>query len=531
MNIHAALLAAAGAVLSAAWPMTAPAAQAVQAARAPSGNVAWLPAAADADIERAFARAKAEGKPVLLYWGATWCPPCNQLKATLFNRQEFAALSRNFVAVHVDGDRPGAQRLGQRFKVSGYPTVVLFNPAGQEITRLPSDADAPQILAVLQLGLAGGRPVKAALDDALAGKPLSAAEWRLLAFYAWEVDEQRLAGKTDRPALLARLAAALPATVDAEAATRLWLKALAASDDGKGLKADDALRERVRRVLADPAQARAQMDTLTGGAADIVRTLEDEDSPRRAPLVAAYDAALVQLQADVTLSRGDRLGALLARIELARLAAKKDELNPALAGPLLAEVRGFIARADREITDGYERQAVITGAAYVYGRAGLWAESDTLLKGNLAKSHSPYYLMSQLAGNARKLGKKDEALRWYAEAFEKSQGPATRLQWGSGYLGALIDLAPENAARIEKVASQLLREAAADAGAFEGRSVRSLERASGKLASWNAAGRHAAVLRRLNAQLAPICAKAGAGDRVACDRLLKPADKSAGKGA
>jgi len=528
MNMHAALLAAAAAVVLAAWPAAAPAKE------PPSRNVAWLAAAADADIERAFTRAKAESKPVLLYWGATWCPPCNQLKATLFNRQEFAALSKNFVAVHVDGDRPGAQRLGQRFKVSGYPTVVLFNPAGQEITRLPGDADAPQILSVLQLGLAGGRPIKAVLDDASADKPLTPAEWRLLAFYAWEVDEQQLLDKAGRPALLAQLArqaAGVPAQADAEVATRLWLKALAASDDGKGLKADDALRERVRRVLADPAQARAQMDTLAGGAADIVRTLEDEDSPRRAPLVAAYDAALQRLQADATLSRGDRLGALLARIELARLAAKKDELRPELPEPLRAEVREHVARADREIVDGYERQAVITAAAYVLGRAGLWSESDALLKANLARSHSPYYLMSQLGSNARKLGRKDEALRWYAEAFDKSQGPATRLQWGSGYLGALIELAPADAARIEKVAAQLLREAAADEGAFEGRSVRSLERAGSRLVGWNADGKHEAVLRRLNAQLALICAKAEPADRAACNKLLKPADKAAGKGA
>ena len=107
----------------------------------PSTNVAWLPAAADADVDRAFAQARAQNKPVLLYWGASWCPPCNQLKATLFNRQDFAAQSKAFVAVHVDGDRPSAQKLGSRFKVSGYPTLVLFAPEGREITRLPGEAE------------------------------------------------------------------------------------------------------------------------------------------------------------------------------------------------------------------------------------------------------------------------------------------------------------------------------------------------------------------------------------------------------
>jgi thiol-disulfide isomerase/thioredoxin len=178
----------------------APGAPSLAAPGLPSTNVAWLPAAADADIERAFAQARSEKKPVLLYWGATWCPPCNQLKATLFNRQDFAELSRHFVAVHVDGDRPGAQKLGSRFKVSGYPTVVLFGADGQEITRLPGEADAPQVMAVLQAGLAAGRPVKALLAGALAARPLSANEWRSLAFYSWETDEQQLISKADLPA-------------------------------------------------------------------------------------------------------------------------------------------------------------------------------------------------------------------------------------------------------------------------------------------------------------------------------------------
>jgi tetratricopeptide (TPR) repeat protein len=250
--------------------------------------------------------------------------------------------------------------------------------------------------------------------------------------------------------------------------------------------------------------------------------------------VAAFERALVRLELDTSLARADRMGALYARVMLARLAFEKDAVQVQLAPTLVAAVRDGVARADRETTNGYERQAVITFAAAVLARAGLWDDSEALLKRNLERSHSPYYLMSQLAGNYRRLGRTADALSWYERSFTEAVGPATRLQWGSGYVSALIDLAPKEAARIEKAVSALFAEAGQDSAAFEGRSARSLKRVADKLASWNADGSQAAVVARLERQLAGVCAKLGAADgqRDSCRALLKAggAGKAVGQG-
>ena len=499
-------------------------------------GIAWKQASTDTDVDAAFAQARAERKPVFVYWGAKWCPPCNQVKATLFNRQDFIERSRAFVPVYVDGDSPGAQKLGSRFKVSGYPTMLLFNPQGTELTRLPGEVDPQRYTEVLTLGMNMLRPMKEVLALVKAGgRGLAADDWRLLAFYSWGTDEQQLVPKHAVPALLKQLADACPAG-QTEVAARLRLDALAAAGEATPRKPDVAALVGVTQLLADPLAARAHADQLTNAAAEITRALSATGTPQRAQLVAAFDVALRRLEADATLSRADRLSALIAQVGMARIDAPKPATaksgKPAarakLPDALLADVREHTARADREITDGYERQAVITAAAYLLAESGLDAESDALLKANLAKSHSPYYLMSELAGNAKKRGDTTEALHWYEEAFSKSEGPATRLQWGASYINAMVELAPQDEARIEKAAHQMLTEAAALPDAFYERSGRSLQRVGTRLRAWNKGGAHAASLKRLQARLDGICEALDAADpkRSNCESLLKPAPKT-----
>ncbi|MGC0153199.1 thioredoxin family protein [Chromobacterium vaccinii] len=473
-------------------------------------GIAWQ----QGDVPAAFARARAENKPVFLYWGAVWCPPCNQVKATIFNRPDFIAATRQFVPVYLDGDSDNAQQLGEKFKVRGYPTMILFRPDGAEITRLPGEVDPQRYLRTLQLGLAAVKPVKALLADALAGKPLAAGDWQLLADYAWDVDQGQIIPEAEVTATLVRLAQRVPAEQQATA-TRLQLKALAALAGEKQPPAFDRepARARLSRVLADDGLSRANADIVIYAAGDILKLLGDGGG-----LPAAFDRQLAKLANDDTLAWGDRLGAESAALDL----YKQRHADQPLPASLLADIRAKAAAADQDSVNPYQRQAVITAAGELLADAGLLDASDKLLQGELKTSHAPYYHMLILASNAKARGDKAAALDWYQKAYQAAEGQATRLQWGASYVGGAVELAPQDAARVEAAASAVFADAAKSDSAFYERSRRSLEKVAARLKAWNQDGAHAAAIGRLAGQLDGVCGKLPSGDaqKPVCDKLV-----------
>ncbi len=87
------------------------------------------------DAEAAFARAAAEARPLLIDFGAAWCPPCQVMAAEVFEDPDNAADLDRFVVLMIDADHPASWVHKDRYGVGSYPTVVAASPTGEELGR------------------------------------------------------------------------------------------------------------------------------------------------------------------------------------------------------------------------------------------------------------------------------------------------------------------------------------------------------------------------------------------------------------
>ncbi|WP_456404077.1 thioredoxin family protein [Thiolapillus sp.] len=476
-------------------------------------GIHWYPGT----VEAAFEQAKKNNKPVFLYWGAAWCPPCNQLKATLFKNPAFIRKTRLFVPVYLDGDTQAAQKLGEQFGVLGYPTLILFSPEGSEITRLPGGISLDLYPQMLDLALARVRPVATLLKTILNdGRKPSAGEWHMLAFYSWEQDGGKALGQRELSGVLKTLANSVPKDLPREK-SRLDAQYLAALAARERLPDQAEKQDALERVLALLSDAVAHQDNFSFLVYDlehlVPRITQDNGRQRRA-LLRAWDAALQALQEAPSLDPAQKLNLYSGKIRWLKVAG--EEAPEALQ----QDIRQAVIRARGHLADGHERIAVNYAAYGVLKASGQVRLAEQLIAEEMQAGSNNHYWMLVLADLAGESGDEQAALNWYAQAWETARGGATRIQWGSYYIRQLTEQTPDDAARIMAVTRQLFTQLAKQKTPFHGRSKRALERVFKALNAWGQVSSPAELTQLKNAFM-ETCQPFGAQAMSRCEAILK----------
>lgn len=393
-------------------------------------------------VAAALESAKKNDQPALLYWGAVWCPPCNQLKSQVFSHPGFAAATAGFVRIYLDGDEPGAQEWAEKLGVSGYPTVLVLAPdqtkkapatGMKEELRLAEFVNFDEFKALIAAALAessnknagkGQSKVRSRVNwaerleqRALAGKA-SIEDWRLIA-YSWDATEST--------------ASPDPSQVKRTSMRLQKLLAKAPHEEIRGLLAARLLNlepESSKALVQNVTNSRESLLAARGpfmaGAMNWITTAPKGDA---ADIAKQLLAAAQRLANEPSLSPGERLQATATRFEITNWLYEKKILADSEWRATRKEAAEIAIKSESESKSAFDRHAVVTDAAMLLAATGNPAKAKEILEAEAARSDTPWYYQSSLAMIHLDEKNFSAAMEWSAKARDSAKGHATRIQW------------------------------------------------------------------------------------------------------
>ncbi len=394
-----------------------------------------------------------EHRPIFVHFYGIWCPPCNMLEEGVYPTETFQSAAEGFVKLALDADAELSWDWKARFKVGGYPTLLVLDERGQEVARAVGYRSPEALAAFLKDASAlMSEPVElAAASVAKSGASENGVRRARVARWRLERGE------------LAEALAAAGAAPQARRESLLARKELAAkNDDAPGVL--EGLRALTAEYKDDAEFS------------DWVLDLVERDKPAAEALAPAVTASVARWAADPKLSERGLVPGDLRATEASFLESLGKDAEAKAAWAAAAEAYGADAKASRlKLARGANLER-----AYCLQKAGRLDEARALYDA-LVGAYPGEFTFNQ--GYARLLYEQKE----YPSALVSARA-AVAAGYGDNWLRAVaLEAKILKAMGLKEEAAKSLDAALAEAAAPKSAAVRT--------------HRYLAELRRLRAEL------------------------------
>jgi len=392
-------------------------------------------------IEDAFKESKATKKPLFIYWGAQWCPPCNELRAEVFSRQEFPAQISPFIPLAIDGDSDDAQKWGERLGTVGYPTMLIVAPGDKVKMKIVGSVSWSAFVDEIKKSNNKKKPSRETNDEDTA-----------TAFA--KLNRTRTASVTESARLATIVLIGAP-----DAPTKLADKI---RQNWSGL---------FSLISATPEGRHQGEFLLREGVQTLSWIVKSDTSPDlRRERVMAWSSALDKLEKDAGETLSSKVKMTAARCELLHVDALSG-LDPVM---LRGTVDDLVAKV-LATSDSYLIKSLIPSLADAYASLGDQKAALDLLEANIAKTDTPWYFYNHMAWIVGHSGDKNGAVLWSEKAAKAATGNSTKIQVLANYMKTVSEsTVPDKSLRVASSLKETLTLAVNSPDAFYNRNKKSL---------------------------------------------------------
>jgi thioredoxin-related protein len=445
-------------------------------------------------VEDAFKLSKKQNKPVFLYWGAAWCPPCNQIKKTIFSQTLFKNEIKNFIPVYLDGDEKRAQVWSDKLGTKGYPTMLAMNGNKQEIMRFPTGLSLEKYVDLMKQTNSKIISIKDLLNLAkTTPEVVTSTQWSLLANYSWGQDTTFNFEDENKMNLFLEFSKNIPATLKLEQARfeliSLWTElGIATEKKLVSVKLRAKSFNLLTKVLSDKTLLISNLEDLMFNSSLFFKTLysdpnamnSKEDISNLESIKTLWISKMDSIRKDKSLSLDERMSSFAPEVYIHEVLNKDIKFSKNLK----RDIRKMANYVSTNAHDSYSRQAVMSTVVWLLKKTKQYNSAKTYAVEEIKRSKSPFYFMSYVASIEKELGNKDSAVSWYKKAWASSKGSATRFQWGTSYIIAYLDLLNPKADLLKTDLTSIFTEINKEGDAYSGRNSKRLTRLKKALNKW-----------------------------------------------